>query len=808
MQTSPTTATTTATSSGDTSTDERSPLLRLLPEDGIFAVLLLVIMVYTTVGSIQGVTPAWAPGLGILTATTGIGLLAGYICVQQRLLPEMLVQAALVAFGCYVAFVQTADAVLNGNRAALLQHMQTWFYQAVIRRETSDDNVVFLLFLAILSFLLAFITVWLVLRTRRPWLAALANGVVLLINLNSTSDEKAVVYLVIFVLATLLLLVRFTLSENMRMWRARGLRFSPDLSWDFMQAGSLFAVIVLLLAYLLPSAEPNSVLLNAWNSPQGPWQSVVNTWQTLFNGVNGRGANGNAGGVFGGGLQITGSVNLSPAVQLHYQTTTSTDDPSQYLMTQTYDTYDGKNTWHTSSNTTSQRYAKDTPQEPTLPSAPYTATTYVITLDNQQQGNPLFSPGSEPELFNVPAIIARDQSSGIPVSWTSTQIQSPGAKYTARGYTSAATSAQLRSVPYPADVSGLDSKTSNPQYPQGLLTLYRDNGGSGTIPPNVRDLARQITQGKTNMYDAATSLEDYLHGYKYSLQNPNPPADQDAIAWFLFTEKQGFCTYFASAMTLMARSLGMPARIVGGYAAGSYDGHSNSYIVKGTQAHVWTQIYFAGYGWINFEPTSSFSAFPRSTGTGTAPGATPGAGAGGTPQATPPGKGPKDGQDPNTTTTTPNGRGNVVLVDVGLSLSVIILLALLALAFFIVWWRLLYRGLSPVAMAFARVSRLGAWAGAPPRSSQTPDEYVEHLGRVVPGQRPALRELTQLYARERWGGGLPRETAGELPHLYDQVQRSLSRIIVQRLRHAPGAMLSGASRLIHRRRRSTNRSTP
>ncbi|MGZ3583474.1 MAG: hypothetical protein ACXWP6_12325, partial [Ktedonobacterales bacterium] len=84
----------------------------------------------------------------------------------------------------------------------------------------------------------------------------------------------------------------------------------------------------------------------------------------------------------------------------------------------------------------------------------------------------------------------------------------------------------------------------------------------------------------------------------------------------------------------------------------------------------------------------------------------------------------------------------------------------------------------------------------------------EHLGRVVPGQRPALRELTQLYARERWGGGLPRETAGELPHLYDQVQRSLSRIIVQRLRHAPGAMLSGASRLIHRRRRSTNRSTP
>lgn len=796
MQT--TTSTAPATNSGDTSTDARAPWLRLLPEDGIFAVILLVIMVYTTVGSIQSVTPAWAPGLGILTATTGIGLLAGYICVQQGLLPDMLVQAALVAFGCFFSFTQTANEVLNGNRAALLRHMQTWFHQAVILHETSDDNVVFLLFLAILSFLLAFISVWLVLRTRRPWLAALANGVVLLINLNSTIDEKAVVYLVIFVLATLLLLVRFTLSENMRQWRARGLRFSPDLSWDFMQAGSIFAVIVLLLAYLLPAAEPNSALLGTWNSPQSPWQQVVNTWQTLFNGVAGRGPNGNGVGLFSGGLQLTGSVNLPNVVELHYRTTATSDDPSQYLMTQTYDTYDGKNTWHASSNTSTQRYAQGILQLPTLPGAPSNTTTYVITLD-QPQGSRLFAPGSEPQMFDIPSAVAVDQSNGIPISWTSTQFQGAGAHYTARGYTSAATVDQLRAVPYPADVSGLDSKTSNPQYPQGLLTMYLDNSGDATIPANVRELARQITQGSTNMYDAATELENYLHSYRYSLQNPNPPDGQDAISWFLFTEKQGFCTFFASAMTLMARSLGMPSRIVAGYASGSYDGHSNSYIVKGTQSHVWTQIYFAGYGWINFEPTSgNFPSFSRASVTGTVPGVTPGTGANGTPQATQPG-GHKKVVDPGANTTTPHGQSNVVLVDVGLSMSVIILLVLLALAFFIVWWRLLYRGLSPVTTAFARVARLGSWAGAPPRGSQTPDEYVEHLGRVVPGQRPALHELTQLYARERWGGGLPQETAGELPRLYDQVQRSISRVIVRRLRHAPGAVFSSASRLIRRR---------
>ena len=804
MQTSRSTAL--ATGSGDTSTVARAPWLRLLPEDGLFAVLLLVIIVYTTVSSIQSVSPAWAPGLSILTATTGIGLLAGYICVQQGRLPEMLVQIVFVAFGCFFAFTQTADAVLNGNRAALLQHIRNWFHQAVILHEASDDNNVFLLFLAILSFLLAFITVWLVLRTRRPWLAALANGVVLLINLNSTVDEKAVVFLVIFVLATLLLLVRFTLSENMRQWRARGLRFSPDLSWDVMQAGSLFAVVVLLLAYLLPAAQPNAVLQNTWNSPQSPWQGVINVWQTLFNGVAGGGLNGNGAGLFNGGLQLTGTVNLPTTVELHYTPSGAGDDISQYLMTQTYDTYDGKNTWRASSNTSTQRYARGVVQEPTLPTAPYNATTYVITLD-QPQSNRLFTPGSEPQTFDVPAVVAIERSSSIPISWTSTQFQGAGTKYTARGYVSAATIDQLRGVPYPKDTSGLDSKTSPPQYPADLLTIYLDNSGDATIPANVSELARQVTQGTTNMYDAASKLEEYLqHNYRYSLQNPNPPDGQDAISWFLFTERQGFCTYFASAMALMARSVGMPARVVAGYAAGSYDGHANAYIVRGTQSHVWTQIYFAGYGWINFEPTSSFTSFSRAINTGTTPGVTPSPGTGGTPEATQSGTGRKKPVDTSTDSTSPNAQRNVVLVDVGLSLSVIILLALLALAFFMVWWRLLYRGLSPVAMAFARVARLGTWAGAPPRGSQTPDEYAEHLGRVVPGQRPALRDLSQLYARERWGGGLPTANAGELPRLYEQVQRSISRIIMQRLRHAPGAVLSGGLRRIRYGRHKTDRS--
>src|SRR5262249_45820512 len=162
------------------------------------------------------------------------------------------------------------------------------------------------------------------------WLASLANGVVLLINLNFATDEKAIAYLVVFLMATLLLLVRFTLSENTRAWRARGLRYSPDLSWDFMQAGAIFAVIVLLLAYLLPVGSSNASILSYWNSPDNPWQKIQTAWQLLFNGLTSNKGGGSTFGFFGSGLQLKGSVTLPDTIFLRYKPI-GINDPTQYL---------------------------------------------------------------------------------------------------------------------------------------------------------------------------------------------------------------------------------------------------------------------------------------------------------------------------------------------------------------------------------------------------------------------------------------------------------------------------------------------
>lgn len=122
------------------------------------------------------------------------------------------------------------------------------------------------------------------------------------------------------------------------------------------------------------------------------------------------------------------------------------------------------------------------------------------------------------------------------------------------------------------------------------------------VESQVYVLARQLTEQADNDFDRASALCLYLqNAFPYTLMQNEPPVTRDFVSWFLFEEQQGYCTSFASAMTVMARALGMPARYIEGYAASpDQDG-----IARVTQqdAHAWTEIYFPGFGWLTFDPT-------------------------------------------------------------------------------------------------------------------------------------------------------------------------------------------------------------
>ncbi len=118
-------------------------------------------------------------------------------------------------------------------------------------------------------------------------------------------------------------------------------------------------------------------------------------------------------------------------------------------------------------------------------------------------------------------------------------------------------------------------------------------------------LARDITHGITDPYEQAQAIERHLRTrYRYTLDVEVPPTDVDFAAHFLFGTREGYCTYFASAMTVLSRSVGLPARYVEGFVARPAPG-GGATVVTGQEAHAWTEIYFAGLGWVTFDATAS-----------------------------------------------------------------------------------------------------------------------------------------------------------------------------------------------------------
>src|SRR5467141_422910 len=123
------------------------------------------------------------------------------------------------------------------------------------------------------------------------------------------------------------------------------------------------------------------------------------------------------------------------------------------------------------------------------------------------------------------------------------------------------------------------------------------------LDPRIPELARQIAKNAKTPFDKALVMESYLRGrFAYTLNLTGKPGD-DPLAHFLFETRAGHCEYFASAMTIMLRTLGIPAREVNGFLPGEYNDLGGDYIVRASDAHSWVEVYFPGNEWQVFDPT-------------------------------------------------------------------------------------------------------------------------------------------------------------------------------------------------------------
>lgn len=127
------------------------------------------------------------------------------------------------------------------------------------------------------------------------------------------------------------------------------------------------------------------------------------------------------------------------------------------------------------------------------------------------------------------------------------------------------------------------------------------------LDPRMRELAGHLVTGLSTDRERANAIENYLRtSYGYTLDLPDHET-RDPIAYFLFERKKGHCEYFASAMTVMLRAVGVPARLVNGFQSGTFNPISKLYVIRASDAHSWVEAYLAGRGWAIFDPTPADS---------------------------------------------------------------------------------------------------------------------------------------------------------------------------------------------------------
>jgi hypothetical protein len=308
----------------------------------------------------------------------------------------------------------------------------------------------------------------------------------------------------------------------------------------------------------------------------------------------------------------------------------------------------------------------------------------------------------------------------------------------------------------------------------------------------VSNLARQIVSetGTQNPYDQAKAIEHWLRtNIQYNESIPTPPAGSDPIEWFLFEERQGYCNYYASAMVLMLRVQGIPARLAAGFAQGTWDANRGSFEVLERDAHTWVEVYFPGYGWIEFEPTADEPAVERQgdqTPQAIMPSATPMPTATFTPTMTPTPPSPTQEGGANATPTgqvqapfmpssptpmptstqaaTPppppdvtkiggDDEPNIGKILFTTLLIVIVVIALILGGIVFAIWYVEYRGLgnlNGVQRAYARLGIYGRWLGMRFDHAATPDERRRYLiGELPEGEKP-INTITKTYIQDRY----------------------------------------------------------
>jgi transglutaminase-like putative cysteine protease len=349
-----------------------------------------------------------------------------------------------------------------------------------------------------------------------------------------------------------------------------------------------------------------------------------------------------------------------------------------------------------------------------------------------------------------------------------------------------------------------------------------------TLPQRVRQLAASIilTSEAHSAYAKTVAIQDYLRQLTYRQDIKAPPLDMDGVDYFLFISKAGYSEYFASAMVVMLRSMGVPARLAVGFVSDELDPENTDpektvYVVRDSHAHGWVEVFFPEYGWVDFEPTPGWQielpfggapvgainltrdplgdpefepegAVPLGSPTDGSSSSLPAPGSPLAATASGSATGPQAGQPGGPTQTPPSASAAAVpgsstagavapsttAALFSIALLGVVLSLLLALSLYV--WRRSWSAKGDEGELYTKLCRLASWGHLRPQPWLTPLEYANLLVAALPSQGNAIHLIVETYGRWLYGKrGGSQEARQQLQGAWLSLRKELLKRIIR-----------------------------
>ena len=762
----------------------------------------------------------WSRDMPALSLIGASALLFSLVVARSRL-RGLLAWPLMALAGAAVTGWQTLALAGPGGIEARVDSVyfrfDRWFTLA-FNGGISNDSLPFNTLVAGLTWLGVFVFGWALFRWHNAWLGLVPGGAALFLSL-AFIDDAVPFAAYLYAGCGFLLLARANLTAKIERWRAEGVDYPPLISLTFLHFTAWVGVLL---------------LAASWIAPAGPFPAPapVESFVQRFDSIT---------AAF---VRLAGPLHVKKVIPVHDYTgvlpfqgsielgerellTVTVDDPNLegpiILRGATYGEY-ASGGWTAGPR---EEAEVSRPLVPIDGSEEGRFVPITVTVDAKSVvGSVLFTPG-QPIDASVPAearlsprsvsefaVSARPSvdddtllQTFVPADWYGLYVvrdgdgspQAVGAvrwggapdvavlaprerlkqgeTYSTLGFISDVDPEALRAAgrqgppAYPAYAS---------DYPEWVETYY--TALPDEVPDRVRALARQLAGDIDNPYDQAKAIESYLRQFPIGFDIGDTPPGRDAVDYFLFEARAGYFDYHASAMVVLLRSLGVPSRLAVGFVVdeADIDRETGAYTVRDEDAYAWVEVYFPGYGWVEFNPSPDLppDLRPRDRSDDIVvppidPENIPGlpVGIGGQFPITDPGiaGGP-------VAESGGSGPGTMLWVTLGVLGGLAVVASTGAFA-----WRRAFAGLSYPKEVWEKTVLLRSWAGLPPEPGQTPSAFAKGVARRF-WEVDDVEMLGEVYSRSRFGGRPESyEERERLAGVWRRLRGSLALDVVRRL---------------------------